>query len=304
MARLLSLFLLLFVVSAQLGCQKFECNSDLDWTEGVCGTVDPTNTTIYYINPDYCSPGTYCDMTDNATCIESYPSPPPQSYPGEACGSESPCVEGVECVDGWCASLVLNATCTYGSDCGLGMLCSDGVCVALKEVGESCHYSIECIQSATCETERPAPDTGNGTCVGYFSLPVGTFVNSCPQIAPFTLGSNVLCESTLCSTSMSEGSAGGGFCASAVMSPGAIPARCGVSDFFCYSTPDPISSFVNNEPCQCSLDGHKYCSLFPGDPQYQRFLKLLKEFLYSPGMKTCNTVNCNTGIMNTILNCN
>lgn len=121
---------------------------------------------------DYQSSKIYLNWTVNSTCKEI---PTQKSwrdkYPGEDCTSHLQCLPAISgeiryCIDGICSGE--NDNCTHHRDCSKGYFCNGIKCQKQKKENKQCLNEFECYNYLGCL---------NNTCVPYYSLSNGTYLN-------------------------------------------------------------------------------------------------------------------------------
>ena len=133
------------------------------------------------------------NYTYNSTCIESESKEKiTLKYPGEECNSHSQCFKGKNnytgfCLQGICSGRTYDDQCENHIDCNKGLFCNGLYCKEQKKEGQFCLDDYHCKNYLGCL---------NNTCVPYFSLENGTFLNySNPN--PFLCETNIINNVTI-----------------------------------------------------------------------------------------------------------
>lgn len=87
----------------------------------------------------------------------------PFSPAGGACQSSGQCTPGLNCISGRCQDRPLpraGESCAGNTSCGAGAYCQSSRCAALKDAGEPCASSVECLAFQCVVT----PGSKSGTC--------------------------------------------------------------------------------------------------------------------------------------------
>ena len=136
---------------------------------------------------NYNSNTTQFDYTYNSTCIKSESKEKKAlKYPGEECTSHSQCIKGNFedigfCLQGICSGRTYDEYCKSHIDCNKGLFCNGLYCKEQKKEGEFCLDDYDCQNYLGCL---------NNTCIPYFSLENGTFLN-------YTNPNPYLCETNI-----------------------------------------------------------------------------------------------------------
>ncbi len=130
---------------------------------------------------------TQLNYTYNSTCIESeIKEKKSLKYPGEECSSHSQCIKGKDnktgyCLQGICSGRTYDERCVDHTDCNKGLFCNGLYCKEQKKEGQFCLDDFHCKNYLGCL---------NNTCVPYFSLENGTFLN-------YSNPNSFLCETNI-----------------------------------------------------------------------------------------------------------
>mmetsp|Transcript_4658 Transcript_4658/g.4552 ORF Transcript_4658/g.4552 Transcript_4658/m.4552 type:complete len:336 (-) Transcript_4658:24-1031(-) len=233
-----------------------------------------------------CPKGDYCNFVqiqanqwNNVTCTVS-PTPAPL-YPGNLCTSGSQCISGT-CLQGKCKGTFLGNPCHDSSECAVGSYCYSVnlqfICVPLIPIdSDQCGTEYDCVPQAGCNATR---NNFPGTCVKYFSAPLGAIV-PCP-----ISGWNNLCQSGTC---YNNGIDDRGTCVQAPVTLPTFPATCTTSSQCIGYNSNLNQQFVGS--CQCGYNGdaQKYCSPFPGDEPGIKYIKQIAAIMTSDAMSLCQT---------------
>ena len=138
-----------------------------------------------YVNEKKCDLGYECkfdfnkiinNWEFNQTCEFKYPLNKKKfQLPGEKCNNNNlRCLRGKfkdvgQCINGICSGRKLNDICKTHQDCQIGLFCNSEThkCEELKKKGEKCNHINECQNNLMCM---------NNTCIEYYSLPEGTYL--------------------------------------------------------------------------------------------------------------------------------
>lgn len=264
-------------------CPTYSCHEGGFDISPICGMLSDTNDIVLQVC-DQPFQG-FCDVTGtitkNYTCVNSPPFNFPQAYPGEYCRSNSDCITN-QCVSGYCAGQGAGGTCTGNSDCNVGYYCSAGFyCTPQVSYGQSCTHDFMCANNLACNRTL----FEDGTCVYYFSLPLGGKVGMC--IDMLTEGISNLCSTGTCRLDSPTDSIG--TCTNVMYAPTLnYPRICNV-DSDCIGIDG--SGYSANGTCSCGMDMHgfAYCDAFSGDPPSQTLQYLYELHVNSTGIFQCHT---------------
>lgn len=262
-------------------CKAYGCDLGASWTLDTCISYQEAFNAFAMRT---CPTGQYCNVAqsnankwNNATCT-SAPAPAP-AYPGDLCKINSDCISS-NCTAGICIGTPAGMACTDDDQCAPGLHCVDDtldfICSPLIPIGKSgCASEFDCVTNANCNFTR---NNFPGTCVAYYSAPVGT------PVPCATSGYSNFCESGVC---YSNGVSDLGVCANAPKSV-KLPTQCQTSND-CTVQNSMNQSFVGTCTCGYNPQGAKYCSAHIGDEPGKLYLTAAK-FLYSQtSMSSCQT---------------
>lgn len=262
----MALQLLILSVSgfeANLTCSAYTCKEK--------SQIFNNDTCVYYekdSNKFYASdcPDDYiCEIsqTSNSTCkLKSKYSY--SKFPGEKCDISEDCSENAVngCINKTCQGKSQNELCSSHADCNPSLRCYNSSCTPQIQGGESgCTTDYDCVNFAGCL---------QGQCVLYFSIPQYSQISECNYF-----------RSNFCASGMCQGN----YCVSQQQTSGDIPKKC-KDDLDCFTDKQAFGT------CNCGLNTkmNKFCGLFPGDPDYKRYLSLLYEWQNTYNILKCNTL--------------
>jgi hypothetical protein len=213
------------------------------------------------------------NYTYNSTCIQNENKDNFEiKYPGEECNIHSQCIKGNFpdigiCQQGICSGRPSGAECKEHIDCNKGLFCNGLYCQEQKSENQFCLDYFECKNYLGCL---------NNTCIPYFSLENGTYLNK-------TNPDNLLCETGLINNETNQ-------CASLNyynVSEGRINKdgfiECSIGEKCNYTT----GYYINMKPvivtqeCSCGFrnDDKAYCpiSRSVNKKMWKKYLKLLNK---------------------------
>ena len=280
--KMLTLFLYLYQVDSQ-SCPIYSCHEGGFDISPVCARLTGSNDFQLQVCDQPGLP--YCDVTGtitkNYSCVSGPPYNYPQSYPGEVCRSNSDCVSG-QCVDNYCQGQSPGGSCVGNQDCDAGFYCGPGFfCVPQLFYGATCSNDFQCQNNLACNRTL----FEDGTCVYYFSIPVGKKVGMC--IDMLTEGVSNLCASGSCRVLSDTDSVG--VCSNPVYAPSLTYPRICFSDSDCQGSDG--AGYTATGVCSCGMDQHgfAYCDSFSGDPPSQTLQYLYELHVNSTGILSCHT---------------
>lgn len=258
------------IVSSQ-SCYPYQCApSDYNMPSTYCAQL--YNYTLFFLKP--CPNSQTCDLTTGQ--CEAIPTTSQSlNYPGEPCAKNSDC-SSKNCTLDKCIGAAFGAFCTQHENCNPGLRCSESVCTKQIDVtGFGCINDYDCINSASCNTTG---STVAGTCIEYFSVPIGLPVSDCSG------GVSYMCKSSECSKTFQFGTIG--ICKTSTTSIHNTPYVCS-SDYNCMGT-DGVYQYTSDCVCGFNSNGTSYCTLFNGDLQGQVYYTTWQQALVQ-SISVCNT---------------
>lgn len=217
----------------------------------------------------------------NSTCIGSIPPPSTYGWPGEKCKSVYDCSSHASkgCISGICVGSNEREACITSDDCNAGLRCLSNICVPLLTLGQSgCNDDFDCENSYGCDFNS---DPEQNVCLPYYSVSDHFPIGFCPRN-----NVNPLCNSGVC---IQNGAVAE--CLSKVKST-IYPKACS-SQSDCASVPDPTysnGSLIGECRCAYSNSTQSYCTLNPGDNPVVQRVNLIKQWIQSTSIDSCNTV--------------
>ena len=225
----------------------------------------------------------YCAVNPNVCSDSMCTAPPPQAstYPGESCTANISCTtDFCDPATHLCVGAAAGAFCLDSSHCGEGLYCSGKQCVPQLVAGQACSFEYECQNNLGCNTTTRWP----GTCVPYFSVPLGGVVANCGNNNPYQ---SALCMTGSCLLTSSNYNNGIGLCIDAIKSLSPVPQTC-LSNSDCVGDADG-EHFVGSCNCGINNAATAYCSPFLGDLAGHDVL-----FYYNSAIQSNLTSQCNT----------
>ena len=198
------------------------------------------------------------------------------SYPGGVCQSSFNCLSGL-CTNGkTCFDSQIDDTCYYHENCPLNTACINGTCRPYFKKGENCTDSYQCEYDSFCNKQSKKCEElfhyeNNQDITDYATL--GEKIeNLCVNGGYITEkdeenNTHIICE-TLTNTDF----------------------NC--NDECTYITSDK-NQYISKSKCLCGFNKYrsKHCVLGNGDPAYQEYLKMKKEFIKNKELtKYCHTL--------------
>lgn len=262
-----------------LTCPNYQCKTlaNLQCIEYASATL------TYYSYPCKTSAAPYCPITSGAssTCTAAPVTPSSKSYPGIKCSVGSDCYSGM-CTNGYCQGLAQGSPCSAGVSqnvqCNPGLFCNIGstvpTCLSLFQVNEQCTSDYECTYGTGCYNQATCKQLGSISSGG--SVAASECINSMSKY----------CESEQCHVFTSNNTA---ICVDRFKNSHSIPYKCTTSANCVSNTNSKTNSYLNGT-CSCgnNANGYAYCSLFPGDGYYSKYLNKLEEFDMSSSITKCN----------------
>ncbi|OMJ75904.1 hypothetical protein SteCoe_24844 [Stentor coeruleus] len=274
---------LLSIGTLAITCPMYSCHEGGFDLTPVCGTVASDNIVLQICDGPS---GSYCDVsgtiTNNYTCVSGPPYVQNQAYPGEFCMVNSDCITNL-CQSNKCIGQNVGYSCVSNADCTVGTYCTSGFYCALQVVSNvQCTNDYQCMNNMGCNNTLFSP----GTCVPYYSLPIGAVVGNCVDM--LTEGASNLCNSGACSL-LNPGFDSLGICTEAFVTPTKVYPRICTEDSQCIGINSTGGSIIG--ACSCGMDmyGHAYCDSFLGDPPAQTLTQLWINHTTNPNIKNCHT---------------
>lgn len=251
-------------------------------------TMDP-NACIHYENSTYylqsCANRTdgltFCstdlnDNNDDNFCQSPPAQPNGLSWPGEKCVSNSSCTTNY-CseLNGLCVGASAREDCSSNADCAGGLFCTGGECMPLQGPGKICSTDFDCANYLGCNRTS----IFYGSCIQYFSVPIGGHVSDCDADS-----TSYLCASGSC---LLQSFNGAGVCIKPIVSTKSLPQSC-QSDQDCVGT---SGSQTFQSTCECGYNptGTAYCQPFLGDPAGHDYLYYMSRLISMNVTQQCNT---------------
>lgn len=248
------------------------------------------NACIHYENSTYylhsCANNTdgttFCSTDLNDNNDDNFCQVPPAEPNGLAWAGER-CVSNSSCLTNYCSEsskLCVGAgqgeDCSSNVDCGAGLFCTGGQCTPLQGLGKVCATDFDCANYLGCNRTS----LFYGTCMQYFSVPIGAHVSDCDADS-----TSYLCASGSC---LLQSFNGAGVCIKPIVSVKTPPQSC-QSDQDCVGT---SGSQAFQSSCQCGYNptGTAYCAPFLGDSSGHDYLYYMSRLISMNVTQQCNTV--------------
>lgn len=273
------ILVLLLVVSCTqaLTCPNYKCKT---LTSPQC--IEYNAATLTYYSHPCSSSAPYCPITSaaNSSCTATPVTPSSKNYPGIKCSLAADCYSG-NCTNGLCQGENQGSPCTSGLtqniQCNPGLFCNIGAstptCLYLFKAGETCTSDYECTYGTMCYNQT--------TCTKLGSIATGM-----PVAASECVNSmSKYCASEQCNLFANNTAV----CVDRYKNTHSIPYKC-VDSTTCVSNTNSKTNTYLSGTCTCgsNSDGYAYCSLFPGDGYYSKYLDKLKKYDASTSISNCN----------------
>ena len=253
-------------------CISYSCPAPKTSKPSPTTCIWQNSSSSLYVSP--CSSGSFCNTT--SYLCEPSPIVTQTAYVGEPCSGSTICATG-SCINSTCSGFSINKSCTSHLQCNPGLRCYSGnsTCQPQLQIGQSgCKSYMDCVNSATCNTTSSG---STGVCVGYSTVPLGSYVSDCNR------GFSYMCAYGSCSSSGLFNKIG--MCNYPPVSNKKLPIAC-------MSNNDCIGSQAGNiftSSCSCgyNANGTSYCAPFIGDIPGQSMIQVWKKALSMAS--GCNT---------------